>query len=229
MRKQYFFLIALGFSSSSFALENLPLSHKGLEKLKMQEIGPVIKNFLPNSDVSAIWWDYKSNNPSIIWLHRPYTETQFEDGSIQTIRKGVFRSNVLGVQTTYLQDRKYELPWSVIYLGKMAKFGVTEIQFHPNLPDIDIIDSYQCFGASYDNCDFNPIKSLKNVGVNSKMICRDDTGSGSNYKKAYLLTANGKKPTYAIHSMSTGSGGSSNDFSLMHNTTKNEICNLVKD
>ena len=170
MRKQYFFLIALGFSSSSFALENLPLSHKGLEKLKMQEIGPVIKNFLPNSDVSAIWWDYKSNNPSIIWLHRPYTETQFEDGSIQTIRKGVFRSNVLGVQTTYLQDRKYELPWSVIYLGKMAKFGVTEIQFHPNLPDIDIIDSYQCFGASYDNCDFNPIKSLKNVGVNSKMI-----------------------------------------------------------
>lgn len=40
MRKQYFFLIALGFSSSSFALENLPLSHKGLEKLKMQEIGP---------------------------------------------------------------------------------------------------------------------------------------------------------------------------------------------
>lgn len=44
------------------------------------------------------------------------------------------------------------------------------------------------------------------------MICRDDTGSGSNYKKAYLLTANGKKPTYAIHSMSTGSGGSSNDF-----------------
>ena len=51
----------------------------------------------------------------------------------------------------------------------------------------------------------------------------------SNYKKAYLLTANGKKPTYAIHSMSTGSGGSSNDFSLMLNTTKNEICNLVKD
>lgn len=49
----------------------------------MQEIGPVIKNFLPNSDVSAIWWDYKSNNPSIIWLHRPYTETQFEDGSFK--------------------------------------------------------------------------------------------------------------------------------------------------
>lgn len=45
MRKQYFFLIALGFSSSSFALENLPLSHKGLEKLKMQEIGSVIKIF----------------------------------------------------------------------------------------------------------------------------------------------------------------------------------------
>ena len=88
---------------------------------------------------------------------------------------------------------------------------------------------YLIISYSYDNCDFNPIKSLKNVGVNSKMICRDDTGSGSNYKKAYLLTANGKKPTYAIHSMSTGSGGSSNDFSLMLNTTKNEICNLVKD
>ena len=95
-------------SSSAFAIDNLPLTHKGLEKLKMQEIGSVIKSFLPNSNISAIWWDYKSNNPSIIWLHKPYTEKQFEDGSIETVRKGVFRSNVLGVQTTYLQDRKYE-------------------------------------------------------------------------------------------------------------------------
>lgn len=229
MRKQYFLLTALIFSSSSFAIDNLPLTHKGLEKLKMQEIGPLIKSFLPNLGASAIWWDYKSNDSSIIWLHKPYIETQFQDGSFETVRKGVFRSNVLGIQTTYLQDRKYELPWSVIYLGKMAKFGVTEIQFHPNLPDIDIIDSYQCFGSSYNNCDFNPIQSLKNAGVNSKMICRDDSGSGSNYKKAYLLTANGKKPTYAIYSMSAGSGGSTNDFSLIFKTTKNEICNLVKD
>jgi hypothetical protein len=89
----------------------------------------------------------------------------------------------------------------------MAKFGVTEIQFHPNLPDIDIIDSSQCFGSEYQNCAFNPIQSLKRVGVNSKMICQDSFGSGSNFQKVYLLTSSNKKPTYAIYSMSTGSEG----------------------
>lgn len=228
MNKSYLFLSIFLFSNSVFALDKLPMTHTGLEKLKMQEIGSVIKNFLPDSKVSRIGWDYKSNDQFIVWLHKPYLEQQLYDGSIETVRKGIFRSNVLGTQTTYLQDKKYELPWSVIYKGGMAKFGVTEIQFHPNLPNIDIIDSSQCFGNEYQNCDFNPLQSLKRVGVNSKMICRDGTGSGSNFEKVYLLTANNKKSTYAIYSMSTGSGGSSSDFSLMLQTTKNDVCNLVK-
>lgn len=229
MNKIYLFFWVLIFSSQIFALDKLPMTHSGLEKLKMQEIGFVIKSFLPNSNVSRIDWDYKSNDQSIIWLHKPYLEQRLYDGSIQSVRKGVFRSHVIGVQTTYLQDRKYELPWSVIYIGSIAKFGITEIQFHPNLPNIDIIDSGQCFGVEYTNCDFNPIQSLKNVGVNSKMICRDDSASGSNFKKVYLLTANGKKSTYALYSMSTGSGGSTNDFSLILQTTKDDVCNLVND
>lgn len=228
MNRFYIFLSAFLFSNSIFALDKLPMSHTGLEKLKMQEIGYAIKKFLPSSNVSRIDWDYKSNDQSIIWLHKPYLEQRLNDGSFETVRKGVFRSNVLGVQTTYLQDRKYELPWSVIYKGGMAKFGVTEIQFHPNLPDIDIIDSSQCFGNEYQNCDFNPIQSLKRVGINSKMVCQDSIGSGSNFQKVYLLTASNKKPTYAIYSMSTGSGGSSTDFTLILQATKNTVCNLVK-
>ena len=52
MHKSYLFLGTFLFSNSIFALEKLPMSHTGLEKLKMQEIGYVIKNFLPDSNVS---------------------------------------------------------------------------------------------------------------------------------------------------------------------------------
>jgi hypothetical protein len=45
MHKSYLFLGTFLFSNSIFALEKLPMSHTGLEKLKMQEIGYVIKNF----------------------------------------------------------------------------------------------------------------------------------------------------------------------------------------
>ena len=78
MHKSYLFLGTFLFSNSIFALEKLPMSHTGLEKLKMQEIGYVIKNFLPDSNVSRIDWDYKSNDQSIIWLHKPYFEQRFK-------------------------------------------------------------------------------------------------------------------------------------------------------
>jgi hypothetical protein len=226
----FIFLSSLFCSSSIFATEQLTITHKSLDKLPSQEIGQVIKKFLPDTKNNAfpITWDYKANDNTIIWLHRPYIEEQLYDNSIVSTRKGIFRSHVLGKKATYLQNIKYELPWSVIYKGEMAKFGVKEIEFHPNLPGIDVIDSGMCFGTEYDNCDFNPIKSLKNAGVNSKMICRDPFGGGSNFEKVYLLTAVGKKPTYAIYSMSTGSGGSSSNFTLVLNTNQKDVCNSVK-
>lgn len=216
-------------STSIFSAEILPVYGKGLEKLKSQEIGQFIKNFIPDSGDKKISWGYKANDSMIIWLHKPYKEEFYTDGTKEILRKGVFRSHVNGVKTTYLEDREYELPWQVVYRAEsMAKFGVEIIQFNPNVPDIDIIESGNCFGVEFSNCEFDPLPSLKRVGIATKKICDDGRGSMANFERVYLLTMQGKQPIYAIHMMSTGSGGSSSNFRLILDTTKEKICKSVK-
>lgn len=220
--------LLLVISTSIFSADALPVYGKGLEKLKSQEIGQVIKKFMPNSNEKGLSWDYKANDPMIIWLHKPYKEEVYVDGTVENLRKGVFRSHVNGIRATYLEDKKYELPWQVVYNGYgMAKFGIDIIQFTPNLPDINIISSSNCFGIKFDNCAFDPLPSLKQVGINNKMVCRDKNGGGGTFEKVYLLTGNGKKPTYAIYSRSEGSGGSTSDFKLILNTTQEKVCKSI--
>lgn len=227
--KHYRYILPLIFSSTVMASEKLPVYPSKLEKLASQEIGIVIKSFIPNVNQKNIGFEYKSNDKNVVWLTRPYIETQLADGSYATLRKGIFRSHVGNVKTTFLSDRKYELSWSVVYRGNLAKFGVNEISFYPNQPDTSqyIIDSSQCLGANYNNCDFNPLPSLKKLGVTSQAICKEDLGGG-NIIQVYLLKAPNKQPTYAIYRSDVGSAGKQNQFDLIFNITKNTICNSIR-
>ncbi len=120
------------------------------------------------------------------------------------------------------------MPWLVTLHGDaLGKFGVDSVIFYPYVLASNPNVSGMCFGSTHENCDFTPFNSLKKVGISYKKICEKQMGA-DNFDIVYLLSKQGKKNTYAIWSQSSGSGGSSNSFTLDFSTSNAEVCKKVK-
>lgn len=197
-----------------------------LSKLPQQELGQVILKFMPNKNTNRIGWDYRANDTSIVWIDNSYQEIDNGDGTFESSRKGVARINVNGVKSTYLKQRVYELPWSIMMKGERGKFGVNSVNFYPATASRE--NENICFGEVYGNCEFKPFKSLERSKIAYKKLC-EKIDNGINFKIAYLLSNKGKQDTFAIWSSSSGSGGSWTEFELYYNTNKNEVCKVVAD
>lgn len=209
-------------SSSCFALEGgLPVYPPELGKLKQQELGALVLKLMPGVNEKEVYWDFRSNEPSILWLDSFYDERKLDDGSFYSSRKGIARVNVLGVKSTIVDRRKYELPWSVMMEGSVGKFGVNSIALYPATPSRN--NENTCFGQNFDNCEFSPFKSLTKSKIKYKKICEKNYGA-LNFEEAYLLTSTGKKAVYGIWGSSGGSGGTSNIFKIDYRDNQKEIC-----
>ncbi|HFF5071126.1 TPA: hypothetical protein ACGDNJ_001516, partial [Acinetobacter baumannii] len=125
-----------------------------LSKLPQQELGQVILKFMPNKNTNRIGWDYRANDTSIVWIDNSYQEIDNGDGTFESSRKGVARINVNGVKSTYLKQRVYELPWSIMMKGERGKFGVNSVNFYPATASRE--NENICFGEVYGNCEFKP-------------------------------------------------------------------------
>ncbi|PJG67838.1 hypothetical protein [Acinetobacter seifertii] len=199
---------------------DVTVKYPALLKLKQQEFGQLIFKFMPDKDDQGFSWNYRANDPDVIWLDKSYIETKLEDDTDYSSRKGVTRVNVLGVKSTYLDHKEYETPWAIIFEGTTGKFGVNSISFYPAMPERD---GDICFGEGFKNCEFSPFKSLTKAGISFKKICEKQSSAG-NFEKAYILSATNKKSVYGIWGGSSGSGGSSNEFKLIELGREKEMC-----
>ncbi len=192
-----------------------------LNKLPQQEFGQLVYKLMPQKNQKNIFWDFKSNDRSIIWLDKTYIERKLPDGTIHSDRKGIARVNVLGVKSTYLNYEKYELPWTVMMEGGLGKFGPNRINIYPATASRN--NEETCFGDNFDNCEFSPFKSLAKANIKYRKICEEDNGA-VNFEKAYLLTSPNKEPLIGIWQSSGGSGGTSNQFVLDYTKDPETLC-----
>lgn len=208
--------------------EAIHVNPASLQNLPSIELGQAILKFMP-STIETVDWSKNANDKNFKWLDSKYVEaTRNDNGTIYSTRRAVYRGNVNGVKSTFLEKRVYEMPWLVTLRGeKQGKFGVDSVTFFPYVLASDPDDSGMCFGSTHKNCDFMPFNSLKRVGITYKKICENQMGAG-NFDIVYLLSASGKKNTYGIWSQSTGSGGSSNAFELDFSTSNAEVCKKYK-
>ncbi|MDV7503955.1 hypothetical protein R4512_12560 [Acinetobacter baumannii] len=200
--------------------ENVSVQYPALLKLKQQELGQLIFKFMPNKDDQNFSWNYRANDPNVIWMDKSYIETKLDDGTYYSSRKGIARVNVLGVNGKYLDHKEYEIPWAIIFEGTVGKFGVDTISFYPAMPERD---GDICFGEGFRDCEFSPFKSLTKAGISYKKICERQLSAG-NFEKAYILSANKKKSVYGVWGASSGSGGSSNTFKLIQLGNEKKMC-----
>lgn len=218
-------IFALPAISSAEAIHVNPTS---LQSLPSQELGQVVLKFMPSIGETVDWYK-NANDKNFKWLDSKYVETTRDDnGTIYSTRRAVYRGNVNGVKSTFLDKRVYEMPWLVTLRGEaQGKFGVDSVVFYPYVLSRNPDDSGMCFGSTHENCEFTPFNSLKKAGITYKKICENQMGAG-NFDIAYLLSKKGKKNTYGIWSQSAGSGGSSNSFELDFSASNVEVCKKVK-
>jgi len=200
---------------------NLQVYPPELGKLKQQELGSLVFKLMPSLSEKQIYWDFKSDDPSIIWIDSFYEERKMEDGGFYSSRKGIARVNVLGTKSTIVDRKKYELPWSIMMEGDVGKFGVNTISLYP--ATISKKNENICFGENFDNCEFSPFKSLSKAKINYKKVCEKKFGA-LNFEEAYLLSAPGKRSVYGIWGSSSGSGGTSNTFKIDYTENQKEMC-----
>lgn len=213
----------------TFALaEAIQVKPASLQNLPSIELGQVVLKFMP-SNQETVDWSKNANDQNFQWLDNTYVEATSNDNrSIYSTRRAVYRGNVNGVKSTFLEKRVYEMPWLVTLRGEgQGKFGVDSVTFFPYVLASNPDDSGMCFGSTHNNCDFSPFNSLKRVGISYKKICENQMGAG-NFDVIYLLSASGKKNTYGIWSQSSGSGGSSNAFELDFSTSNAKVCKKYK-
>lgn len=204
------------------------VSPASLQTLPSQELGQVVLKFIPSVG-ETVDWSKNANDLSFKWLDSKYVEaTRYDDGTIYSTRRAIYRGNVNGVKSTFLDKRVYEMPWLVTLRGEaQGKFGVDSVEFYPYVLAKNSNDSSTCFGSTHENCDFTPFNSLKKAGITYKKICENQMGAG-NFNIVYLLSKKGKKNTYGIWSQSDGSGGSSNSFELDFSSSNAEVCKKVR-
>ncbi|HCJ6432326.1 TPA: hypothetical protein NV462_000941 [Acinetobacter baumannii] len=195
-----------------------------LKKLPQQEFGQLVYKLLPNKNEKKLYWDFRSNDKSIVWLDSFYVEKKLEDGTFHSSRKGVARVNVLGTKSTIVDHRTYELPWSVMMEGTVGKFGPNTISLYP----ATVAREYEniCFGENFDNCEFSPFKSLTKANIKFKKVCEKNFGA-LNFEEAYLLTSPSKKAVYGIWQSSSGSGGTSNLFRIDYSENQKQVCDTL--
>lgn len=207
--------------------EEVKIDSPVLQSLPSQELGQVILKFIPSASGTINWYT-NANDTTFRWIDRKYIEITLDDGTVTSSRRAVYRGNVNGVKSTYLDNHVYEMPWLLTLQGdSLGKFGVDSVLFEPYIIGIHSQDETTCFGSTHENCDFKPFNSLKKAGISSKKICENQMGSG-NFDIVYLLSKSGKKNTYGIWSQSLGSGGSSNSFTLDYSTSDSAVCKKVK-
>ncbi len=207
--------------SAEAALQPYPVT---LKKLPQQEFGQLVYKLMPNKTEEKLYWDFRSNDKSIIWLDSFYVEKKLEDGTFHSSRKGVARVNVLGKKSTIVDHRTYELPWSVMMEGTVGKFGPNTISLYP--ATVSRENENICFGENFDNCEFSPFKSLTKASIKFKKVCEKNFGA-LNFEEAYLLTAPNKKAVYGVWQSSSGSGGTSNLFRIDYSENQKQVCDSL--
>lgn len=216
------FLPSIGFTAS---IEVYPSS---LKKLPSQELGKVILKFMPSNSTKVSWYT-NANDESFLWIDPTFVETTFNDGTLYSSRRGVFRGHVNGVKSTFLYKKVNEMPWVALMQGGNPKHGVKSVIFVPTVVLLEESDKEgTCFGSTHENCKFSPFTSLKLSGIKYKKVCENQIGVG-NFKIAYLLSKNGKKDTFGVWEESSGSGGTANQFTLDYSETKSEICKKINE
>lgn len=226
MLKKTLLTISLALPTITFAQE-IQVFPPTLQSLPSQELGQVVLKFMPSKS-GAVNWYTNANDRTITWIDSKYEETTLNDGTVRSSRRAVYRGNVNGVKSTFLEKRIYEMPWLLTLNGdSLGKFGVSSVLFYPYVLAANPQDSGMCFGSTHENCEFSPFNSLKKSGISYKKICENQMGYG-NFDVVYLLSKQGKKNTYGIWSQSSGSGGSSNSFALDYSTSNAEVCKKVK-
>jgi hypothetical protein len=191
-----------------------------LRGTQAHELGSVLLSLMPFAGATQIGWDWQSDSP-IQWQDG-YTQNP---GATRSYRNGMVRINVMGQFSSVLRKRTDELGWTVtLYTDGPAKFGPQAISVQPGLPS-----GGQCFGTLYEGCTFDPLPSLKQAGVGTKMLCAFDesgrpTTSNGNFTRTYVLSAPGKAPALFQWMESEGSGGASTTVTLLLRSTPTQAC-----
>lgn len=175
------------------------------------ELGELVKNLMPDAQKNQmleVWqWDDLANDAKIRWVTEGYKE-EYNSNTLSTMssREGLVRVHQLGERVSQLKDRKYEVPWSIRYEGKDAKFGVNLITLQPKTNAM----------ISFND----PIPSLKKQGIKITAICRQSFAG--EVIDVSLLEARKKQPVYIIDRSSGGSGGKTRwlEFSLQNLSTE---------
>ena len=189
----------------------MPIYPAQIDATPSLELGQLIYMLMPEPNQS-IGWDWAVDS-SIIWIDEGYINSN--DNSI---RRGIVRVNVVGKKSTVLRRKKEELGWTVtLFSSTLPKFGPDKILIEPGLKD-----DFACFGSLFDGCEFDPLPSLKNAGINIEFICKD-TDSEANFEKIYKLNAPKKLPIFIKWTRSEGSGGVTTDVTMYLKEQEN-IC-----
>ena len=85
--KRPFALLSFLFFSQTVLANQSSVPYKAVEKLQIQELGSLIKKFIPDANKStSVSWDFNANDKTIIWLHKPYLEETDSNGVTSTVR-----------------------------------------------------------------------------------------------------------------------------------------------
>ena len=104
--------------------EEVKIDSPVLQSLPSQELGQVILKFIPSASGTINWYT-NANDTTFRWIDRKYIEITLDDGTVTSSRRAVYRGNVNGVKSTYLDNHVYEMPWLLTLQGdSLGKFGV---------------------------------------------------------------------------------------------------------
>lgn len=199
-----------------------PAYIESMRDMQVLEIGEVVKKFMPDAG-QTYSWGHLANDPNILWMAKSVDVSSREGREDISTRFGLLRASSSGGVATYLQDKEYELPWTVQMNGGMAKFGVDSVELYPGASDLERPWPGGCFGMGFRNCEFDPLPSMLKAGVSAEEVCSLEL-SGTDYKIAYSLAAKGKSPVYAVYRSSGGSGGVSQAFEIFLPGSRSGLC-----
>lgn len=196
---------------------------KEAQKLKPVEIGEIVLTLMqpkPKNPDSPGWnnpgWDYLANSKEIAWINDGIVSTKLDNGETGWSRTGYIRIRVDGKKTTVLKNTLKELAWTIDYSNNANPgFGALLITLSPG--------AEPCFGATYNGCDFDPIKSFRASGISIKKICESyDSGRVRGFK----LTHPKKSSVLARITDNYGSGGANSILELDFLANKKNFCKV---
>ena len=203
-------LLALAEVKAQEALDKL------VTKAKSEELGKVVLLLMLDRQQNSIPWDHRAES-AIRWIDNGYVTERRSNRPDIAVRRGLIRTNVLGIPATVLRQRRQELWWTVRYVTVgPAKFGVEEMWIAPGTP------WEVCFGSLYEGCEFEVLPSLKAAGIISEELCR--YSKGTEMLRGYILRHPQRNQTQLQVMISGGSGGFSTDLMLRASGDPKELC-----